>query len=205
MIFYYRELDLDFSDIKEAILNDFDEKTMFKFWNPIEQKYLGLLEQMFKPLNITPIEYVLINANTKRYVVHTDISRQPYRINIPILNCQYSSTHFFRIKDPALKQKKQEQLRNRGTNIGAWPGLDPYASPNNSYEIIEHAGADFLKFDLHEVELETQVILKKPTILNIRQPHAVAVMKKDIPRLSISIEFKENLGPLIEHGSMPQP
>ena len=205
MIFYYRELDLDFSDIKEAILNDFDEKTMFKFWNPLEQKYLGLLDQMFKPLNITPIEYVLINANTKRYVVHTDISRQQYRINIPILNCEYSSTHFFRIKDPALKKKKQEQLKNRITNIGAWPGLDPYAVPHNPYAIIEYAGEDFLKYNLDEVELETQVILKKPTILNIKEPHAVAVTKKDISRLSISIEFKENLEPLIEHGSMPQP
>src|SRR5210317_1046880 len=96
---YYRELDIEFDEIKEAILKDYSEKTMGRFWNPIEQNHLDILQRMFKPLNITPVEYVLINANRKTYTVHTDISIQPFRINIPILNCEHSSTHFFRVKD----------------------------------------------------------------------------------------------------------
>ena len=199
---YYKELDIDFTEIQNAIINEYDAKSMNKFWNNIEQNHMKILEKMFEPLNITPTEYVLINANSKNYVVHTDLSIMPYRINIPILNCEYSSTHFFKVKDPNLIEVKKQELRDRKTNIGKWPGLSDYSVPKM---LKEYAGADFLKYNLNEVELVTQVILKKPTILNIREPHAVAVIKKDIPRLSISIEFKENLEPLFEHDSMPQP
>ena len=96
---YFRELDIEFDEIKEAILKDYSEKTMGRFWNPIGQNHLDILQRMFKPLNITPVEYVLINANTKTYTIHTDMSIQSLRINIPILNCEHSSTHFFRVKD----------------------------------------------------------------------------------------------------------
>jgi hypothetical protein len=210
---YYRELDIDFSEIKEAILEEYCEETMGRFWNPVEQKHLDILQRMFEPLNITPLEYVLINANTRTYQVHTDISIQPFRINIPILNCEYSSTHFFRVKDQKTIEKKINQVRERKSEIGNWPGLGPYEIPKSknlsryqkSQERQNIAGADYTKFELTEVELVDQVRLVKPTILRIREPHAVAVTKKDISRLSLTVEFKENLESLLEDGSMPQP
>jgi len=210
---YYRELDIEFDEIKEAILKDYSEKTMGRFWNPIEQNHLDILQRMFKPLNITPVEYVLINANTKTYTVHTDISIQPFRINIPILNCEHSSTHFFRVKDKKIFEKKIDDVRNRNIEIGNWPGLGPYGTPGATkldlYQESLHrqgiAGADYVKYDLSEVELVSQVKLLKPSVLRIKEPHAVAVTKKGISRLSLTVEFKENLEPLLEHGSMPQP
>ena len=222
---YYRELDIDFSEIKEAILKDFDSETMGVFWNNINNKHLHILESMFKPYNLTPLSYVLINASPKTYVVHTDMSKADLRINIPILNCEHSCTHFFKPKTEEIKQKKLEELKERWDKLQQSEVNNLHTKENSivlneidrrvyksqkSYQLIDgisstqdklkNAGADFMHYKHNEVVLVDQLRLVKPTILKIKEPHAVAVLKNATPRLSLTVEFKENLERLFEHG-----
>ena len=107
------------------------------------------------------------------------------RINIPILNCDNSATHFFRPKSEEIRERKIQKLS--------------VASKTNN------AGEDFFHYDHSEVELVDQLKLTKPTILRIKEPHAVAVLRDASPRLSLTVEFIEDLTPLLEHGLELQP
>ena len=225
---YYRELDIDFSEIKQAILNDFDSEKNNVFWNIIGDTHLPILEKMFKPYGLTPIAYVLINASGKTYIVHTDMSKADMRINIPILNCEHSATHFFKPKTEEIRLRKKQMLEERWKGLELSPvgkGLkeDTSLMKNNIHKFgsaatsptmkfvtspsdkVRNAGADFFHYDHSEVELVDQLKLTKPTILRIKEPHAVAVLKDASPRLSLTVEFIEDLTPLLEHGLEPQP
>lgn len=222
---YYRELDIDFSKIKEAILKDFDSETMGVFWNNINNNHLHILESIFKPYNLTPLSYVLINANPKTYVVHTDMSEADLRINIPILNCEHSSTHFFKPKTEEIKQRKLKELKERWDELDQQEINYPHTKKDSivlneidkrvyksqkSFQLkdsisstqgkLKNAGADFMHYKHNEVVLVDQLRLVKPTILRIKEPHAVAVLKNATPRLSLTIDFKENLEHLLEYG-----
>lgn len=206
---YYRELDIDCEEIRQAILKDFDAEKMNVFWNTIGDEHLPILGRMFNPYGLTPTDYVLINANPKSYVVHTDLSNAEMRINIPILNCDKSATHFFKPKTEEIRERKIQKLKDR------WKGLDIDNNSSlmklNIHEFgsaaskTNNAGEDFFHYDHSEVELVDQLKLTKPTILRIKEPHAVAVLKDASPRLSLTVEFIEDLTPLLEHGLELQP
>lgn len=198
---YYRELDIDCSRLQQAILDDFNPNTMGLFWNTIEQDHLPLITEIFEPYGLTPVEYALINANPKTYSVHIDISKQDLRINVPILNCEQSSTHFFKPKSDEIVKRKQKEFYDKVANYT----IGYYGADVQSIDNKQTAGEDFLGYAHHEVDLIDQVILRKPTILRVREPHAVAVKKNATPRLSLTIEFIEDLMPLLEHGLEPQP
>lgn len=172
---YYRELDIDFSEIKQAVLQDFDPKTMSRFWNEVDQKHLNILKRMFAPLNITPKKYSLIHATPQTFNIHADAVEENVRINIPILNCEYSSTFFYRVKsDKAHK-----------------------ALVNPKY-IMTHNKRAHVSFSQSDVELVDAVKLTKPTLMRIREPHAVGVKKGHHPRVSLTVLFEENLESMID-------
>ena len=154
------------------------------------------------------------------------MSKANLRINIPILNCEHSATHFFKVKTEDIELKKIQDLKERWEKLKQSAvgrgdsketslmkaSISRYASAltssttgSTSADKVYNAGADFFHYDHSEVVLVDQLKLTKPTILRIKEPHAVAVLKDASPRLSLTIEFEEDLEPLLVHGLVPQP
>ena len=164
---YYRELDIDCTEIREAILEDYIPKENPSFWNDIDNVHMDILTNMFKQLNITPKYYSLINASASNFNIHTDACPEPIRINIPLLNCELSTTIFYK----------------------SWNNNSPqiiFDNPQLGTRRHEH-------FNQSDVHIADMMKLKKPTAIRVHEPHAVAVLKKYTPRLALTVGFEEDL------------
>lgn len=180
---YYREIDnLDCTSIQQAVLKQCENTELPLFWNNVQQDCLDIIRDTFLPLGITAREYYIICTKPSDYGkgIHTDPCPESVRINVPVLNCEYSSTHYFK--------------RNPGAESVLITGGDG-----------ERGGNLYRRFRQSDVQLVDQFRLIKPTLIRVHEPHAVAVLKGHAPRISITISFEEDLEPLLEHGLKPQP
>ena len=164
---YYRELDIDCEEIRQAVLKDYIPDEDPNFWNDIDNVHLDILTDIFKQMSITPKYYSIINASTSNFNIHTDACPEPIRINIPLLNCEFSTTLFYKSRN-----NKQPKLILNNRKMG----------------IKKHQHYD--ETDLYVVD---KMKLKKPTAIRVHEPHAVAVLKQHTPRLALTVGFEEDL------------
>ena len=168
---YYKKLDLDHTLVAKKTLAyaSLHKDKIKSFWTNINitefVKQIPEIITLFEPLNITPTRISLITAVTKERTdpgIHRDYTDVPIRINVPVLNCEYSQTKFWRTtSEPTV-------INIPGTNI-------PYFYLKDS-----------------ECEIADTLVLDKPTVLRIIEPHSVHVGEKS-PRLALTIEFKEDI------------
>jgi hypothetical protein len=98
---YYKKLDLDFDVVakKTLLYATLHKKEINSFWNNFNfedfVKHVPEITTMFAPLNITPKHVSLIVA-IQATGIHRDHTDSIARINIPILNCKYSQTKFWK-------------------------------------------------------------------------------------------------------------
>lgn len=89
--------------------------------------------------------------------IHIDHGVRAARISLPVLNCQYSRTVFYRV-DP---QKIKYTLLANGTRYSRCP--DPDAEEIASVSIVQ------------------------PTVLNSRIPHDIIVTRENVRRIAITV------------------
>lgn len=102
---YYKHLDLDYEPVVKKLrsytLDNIDQ--MQRFWNPLDTTEIlsrfPEIQKMFDPLNITIKMIALINARPGHNQIHRDNSKENVRINLPVLNCEHSTTIFYRSDD----------------------------------------------------------------------------------------------------------
>lgn len=175
---YYKKLDLDHTVVAKKTLAyaSIHKDKIKSFWTNINFENfcnnVPEIKTMFAPLNITPNRVSLITAVTPDpekfdIGIHRDHTNIPVRINVPILNCECSQTKFWR---------------------------------TNSEPIIEHIPGTIIPYFYlkeSECELADILVLDKPTVIRVSEPHSVHVGEK-VPRLALTIEFVENIEYLLD-------
>jgi hypothetical protein len=164
---YYRELDIDCEEIRQAILKDYIPDEDPNFWNDIDNVHLDILTDIFKEINITPKYYSIINASTSNFNIHIDACPEPIRINIPLLNCEFSTTIFYK----------------------SWNNNQPKLILDNPIMGVRR----HLQYDTKDLHIADMMKLKKATAIRVHEPHAVTVLKKHTPRLALTVGFEEDL------------
>ena len=163
---YYAELtDLNITGIVASSLaylhkhhqNIFEEQV--QFFQPLNfsqfNQEVPELVECFATLGLEP---VFVAALVMTFP-NTDIHRDPgakedwARINVPILNCEYSETRFFKMKEGIVGT----------TNIN-----------ENDCDIVD------------------SLTLSHATALAIGHPHQVVMLEGNYPRISLSVNFKDN-------------
>lgn len=164
--------------------NDFmlyfvNNKEKFKiyntFWNQFKPEYYKCFfnertefeQELIKFGTIKEITLlILVHSNTTLHTDHTSGLNKDvnYRLNIPIKNCEGSLTCFYDIP--------QDQKLNFSTTSG---GTKAWHIPLNNIKPI------------------TSVELSSPTIIHTSFPHAVISITNKLPRIAMTISFKEDL------------
>jgi hypothetical protein len=168
---YYKKLDLDIELLSKKTLSyaSLHKDKIKSFWTNINLanfvEYVPEIVTTFATLNITPKRVSLITAVTQDRFdpgIHRDHTSIPVRINVPVLNCEYSQTKFWRTTSEPI--------------VEFIPGTDiPYFYLKES-----------------DCELADTLVLDKPTVLRVSEPHSVHVGEKT-PRLALTIEFEEDI------------
>lgn len=177
---YYKPLNLDWSQTKKEIealaTPEWVEEMIFKSkpenhkdggafqgtnWEDITNKIPSLLT-LFEPLNIHPFMASFFVLRDDLCDIHIDNAKRPVRINIPVLNCEHSSTQYF----------DSEYLRD---------DMPFYTQPN---------GKGCYVFPEETVRLLDEFTLIEPTALRVLVPHRVKCFGP-YPRISLLINFSE--------------
>lgn len=169
---YFKKIEIDNQDLVIAQCKNYIEN--------IDYIYNRKLNATYYPLNFEPFieQCPLIKTSFKRYnincnfaaayvcynnsqnPIHIDNFVQEARINLPILNCEYSTTYFY-------VNGEFETAQNNNTNT--------YPS------ILRKTGNDFKKVD--------SVILNSPTVMLVNKPHQVIMNPQKCPRISLTLGF----------------
>lgn len=95
------------------------------------------------------------------------------RINIPIFNCEYSKTFYYRklINNLEVDRVIQQDIMT-----------DPNNKSNSKF-------INYIKFDENDPMLEKvdEVVVDRPTIIRVQEPHRVMVDSNHIPRVVLTI------------------
>jgi hypothetical protein len=101
--------------------------------------------------------------------MHADGTTDIARINLPLLNCDNTFTHFY-----------------SGYELKKWTNPD---TGIYSYSIINQ----------DEVKLAATVEMKKATVVRIIEPHNVELPPNNpVPRITLSLRFDRDLGFLLD-------
>jgi len=150
------------------------------FWNPVPLRHINhffpeLIDSVshlgeIKELAIVNIDNLFGNSGTTLHTDHTFglNNRVKARLNIPILNTEGSKTCFYDIPT-----KYKYEVSVGGTKVWSRE-LENILSPVTSVEVVE------------------------PTILRISEPHIVTCISKKIPRITLTISFKDDIVRLLD-------
>lgn len=169
---YYKYLDLDYEsvhkDLRSYLISYNDKQKIGNFWTYLDVddliKNVPSLPRMFESLNLTIYIAAFISTSPKYGMIHIDDDPGKARINLPIINCEFSETRFF-VNEGPLEHKYLEN------GIPYWD-IDPAK--------CRHVDT---------------LVLDKPAVLNIGQPHQVVTHKP--PRVAITIKFHQDINHLL--------
>lgn len=136
------------------------------------QRHVPSFMSFFKEnFNLTPTFALPVVVAGPGTAIHTDLQSElhPIRINLPIIDCEYSETRFFELK-PGCGTTK----------------IDTTEKHNGYYHINES-----------DCNLVGKFILKHPTALAVTKPHQVFMLEPREIRVSLTIFFKEDLTHLL--------
>jgi hypothetical protein len=107
---YYKKLDLDHTIVTKKTLEyaTLHKDKIKSFWTDLNfydfSVHVPEITTMFSSLNINPNHVSLTTTITSGHI-HRDYTTSMARINIPILNCEYSQTKFWRtFAEPAFSK-----------------------------------------------------------------------------------------------------
>jgi hypothetical protein len=106
---YYKYLDLDFVPVAEKLKTYLlDNKDKIEgFWTNLDTPKILLLfpeiQKMFDPMNIKIKRISVVTVDPSYTGIHRDDTNYNVRINIPILNCEYSVTNFYKTDAEPIK------------------------------------------------------------------------------------------------------
>lgn len=179
----YKPLDLECKHVSEKILDYIKtsniELDIKHFWINVDSVDLlskvPELQQMFDSMNLTIDFVAILSTRDKNGIIHIDnglLKEDPsVRINIPILNCDKSSTNFYKLIE--------------GTSLKTTALL--------------HDNTPFYFADLNDCVLIDSFVLTMPTVLNVNVLHQVNVIDPNVLRVSCTIFFKENIEYLLKN------
>ena len=135
----------------------------------------------FSDYKLEPVTgYIYIIFDQKLAPIHIDyISNfvNKCRINIPIFNCEHSKTLFYRKINNAGVVTPQMVKINKGLS-----------------------SSSYIRYDENDSALEKvdEVIVDKPTILRVQEPHRVIIDHTHIPRVVLTIQTRKDPVYLLE-------
>lgn len=180
---YWKTVELgDFKTYRHDVLDYFKKfNSHFEhinlFWHPLREEYtkkflkkIPLLDLGCKPFGPINEITILIISKVCKSSLHVDHTTHrnagvKARINVPILNCEGSLTSFFELTEEQFKQSKVNSAGSRH-----WP---------ESFRT--------------SIEPVTSVSLIQPTILRTSTPHTVFTEDCNLPRVSMTISFTEDV------------
>lgn len=166
---YYKELNLDFSLVIPKLVELTSKKPTARFWTPLDtQQTIDQIPELltvFEPLKLTISRISIITCIYHKSNIHRDVSPFASRMNIPVLNCEQSTTSFF-VCDESYQGEKRE------------------FSAKSVHWI----------FDENKCTEVDSFTLTKPTLLRVQELHQVRINPNSrMPRISCSIGFNEDI------------
>ena len=164
---YYKELNLDCSIVTAKLLEYTKNNPTTTFWTSVDVQTMITdipeLLDMIAPLKLTIAAISIVTSVDQLSSIHKDDTLFKTRMNIPILNCEYSTTSFF------TSDVSEGELKHLPNGI---PYL--YFNPDKCTEVASFT-------------------LTKPTLLRIRELHQIRINDPSkMPRISCTIGFYEN-------------
>ena len=163
---YYKYLELDYKHVQNQL------KTHIKNNPELIEDGLGhwrmstdwILENTdIQDLFKWEIDFIgIFVTHTKKGIIHIDNDSKPVRINFPILNCDNTTTKYFKLK---------------GDTSFVW-------QPN---------GVGFIELQEQDVLEVDEFYLTQAVLMRVLEPHQVCSNGEIFPRVSCTVQFKENL------------
>lgn len=172
---YYKELDIDCTEVSTKILNYLQNKQkdyLKGFWTNADTidvlNAVPELQELFDHLNIKIKKISFVTSFQKIGMIHIDdVATAPNaRINLPIKNCEGSETIFYTSSKPTKLMKLPSGI--------VYYGLED-----------EHC------------QRADSFTLKKPTVIRPKELHQVVLHDDNIPRISCTLEFYEDIEGLL--------
>lgn len=169
---YFKKIEIDDQNLVIAQCKQYIESIDYIYNRKLHATYYPLDFASFAekcPLIKTSFKRFSINCNfAAAYVsynnshnpIHIDNFVHEARINLPIVNCEYSKTYFYTNGEFKL-------AKNSNTNT----------SPSILYKITD----DFKRVD--------SVVLNSPTVMLVNKPHQVLMDQQKYPRISLTLGF----------------
>ena len=122
------------------------------------------LVELYKPLGIKIKRIAFVTSNDKVGDIHIDDPKTApvIRINIPILNCNNTSTNFFTSEKPPVEM----QLAS---------------------------GIYYYRWNEKDCTLVASTCINRSTLIRTNKLHQVCIHSDNIPRITCTIEFYEDL------------
>lgn len=172
---YYKYIDLNFLPVVEKfkiyILNN---KTQ-EFWTYIDTpkvlEFCPEIQTMFDHMHITVKHISIITAGISHTNIRNAIHRDDANSNV-------------RINIPILNCEESV------TNF--------YKTESDPIKMFLPNGISYLHYDYDKCTLVDSFSLYKPAALRVTELHQVVTRKTHLPRISITIEFEENIDYLLD-------
>lgn len=190
------ELFQDYLKKNRRVLNPLDGD-----WHPIYpygifpnffEEY-PIVKDMFEPLGITPMYAAFYGANAPALgkIAHIDglagiaevTGKWIYdRINIPIMNCHESITHFWKKKSEIPWEVARVKINYNERDVFGMPKL-PTGQPFANLEFMD------------EID---KFVLDKPTVMRTDVFHNVEILGFRYPRVALTLGFQEDISHLLD-------
>jgi hypothetical protein len=169
---YYKYLDLDYKLVCDKIKKYLGNELPNVFWTRIDKddmiSKIPELQEMFNPLKIHIHKIAILTAWFHR----------PGIIHVDACDAKV------RINLPILN------CEDTVTNF--------YQTTSTSIESVLPNNVPFHRYNPEHCKLVDQFRLTKPAAIRIGAPHQVYVLKGEVPRISCTIEFEENIEYLLD-------
>lgn len=158
-------------DFVSEDINDSEEKVFFKFVSDENlEKFKENIPELFECIRrklgseIILMSYVYVDG-TMEIPIHTDSTdntlKKRIRLNWPIINGENAETIFY--------EKNNENISSRIHEYKSGVSGRVY-NPSECYEVDRY-------------------ILDTPTLMNVRQPHAVEILNQNLPRILLTMRL----------------
>ena len=173
---YFKHLDLDWKPAARKLKIIFQRSKMFDYstgaWITAPDSIIELvpeLPKMFDPLGLEILTVGLFVSTDRVGLIHTDATDIAVRINFPVMNCNNTETKFFTIKEGTPTEYK----------------MQPNGNPYRQLRVEDCVEVD--KFELTQA-----------TAMRVLEPHQVIVNHYNLPRVSCTVSFKQDISYLLD-------
>lgn len=170
---YFKHLDID-STLEKVVskkLLDYVNSNRYSnsgFWTNVDTRdvlnKVPELIELYKPIGINIKRISFVTAKDKIGDIHIDDPKTApaIRINIPVLNCEQTSTNFYVSSKPANETRLQ-------------------------------SGIYYYKWNEKDCTLVASTCINRSTLIRTNKLHQVCIHTDNMPRITCTIEFYEDL------------